>query len=58
MYIKRKLGIDTFPVKEEEVTRKICDAYHNQEEQLVLEAGNCVLKIGMDRVLEEENLDC
>jgi hypothetical protein len=57
MQVKRKLGIDTFPVDEEEVVEKISHAYDNKEDTLVLSSGNCVVKIEMEKVCEDINAD-
>ena len=58
MNFKRRLGIETFPMEEKEVNQKWCDAHNKGDSELVLSLGNCIIKIGMDRITEENmNLD-
>jgi hypothetical protein len=54
MSLKSKLGLETFPVREEDVACQISKACSEGVSELVFSSGNCKITIGMDRLYSGE----
>ncbi|MBI4983625.1 hypothetical protein HZC32_03200 [Candidatus Woesearchaeota archaeon] len=50
MSVKKLLGLDSFPVREEEIMQKIQEAYSKGERELTFSAGKNRVKITLNRL--------